>query len=161
VVSSYPLRAVLHNPNATDNIAKWLVELAEFELDFASHHAIKSQMLGDFIVDWTPPTSHPGGSNVSELEPRAPVFTGPHWTLFFDGSSRKQGVGAEVLLITPTWGPVHVYGAPRLQSNQQHGGVRSAALWVTYSLVAGGAVAPCERRLLAHHQASQGRLLLS
>jgi hypothetical protein len=31
VVSSYPLRAVLHNPNATGNIAKWAVELAEFE----------------------------------------------------------------------------------------------------------------------------------
>jgi hypothetical protein len=123
VVSSYPLRAVLHNPNATDNIAKWLVELAEFELDFASHNAIKSQVLADFIVDWTSPTSHPGGPNVSELEPRAPVFTGPYWTLFFDGSSRKQGVSAGVLLIAPTWGPIHVYGAPRLQSNQQHGRV--------------------------------------
>jgi hypothetical protein len=36
VVSSYPLRAVLHNPNATGNIAKWVAELAEFKLDFAS-----------------------------------------------------------------------------------------------------------------------------
>jgi hypothetical protein len=42
VVTSYPLRAVLHNPNATDNIAKWAAELAEFELDFIAHHAIKS-----------------------------------------------------------------------------------------------------------------------
>jgi hypothetical protein len=30
VVSSYPLRVVLHNPNATGNIAKWAVELVEF-----------------------------------------------------------------------------------------------------------------------------------
>jgi hypothetical protein len=51
VVSSYPPRAILHNPNATGNIAKWASELAEFELYFASHHAIKSQMLADFIVD--------------------------------------------------------------------------------------------------------------
>jgi ribonuclease HI len=29
------------------------------------------------------------------------VFTEPHWTLFFDGSSRKQGAGAGVLLLTP------------------------------------------------------------
>jgi diketogulonate reductase-like aldo/keto reductase len=42
VVSSFPLRAVLHNPNATDNIAKWAAELAEFELDFVPRHAVKS-----------------------------------------------------------------------------------------------------------------------
>jgi hypothetical protein len=42
VVSSYPLRAILHNPNAIGNIAQWAVELAKFELDFASRHVIKS-----------------------------------------------------------------------------------------------------------------------
>jgi hypothetical protein len=61
VVSSYPLRFVLHNPNATGNAAKWAVELAEFELDFALRHAIKSQVLVDFIVNWTSPASHPRG----------------------------------------------------------------------------------------------------
>jgi hypothetical protein len=61
VVTSYPLRALLHNPNATGNITKWAVELAEFELDFIVSHAIKSQVLTDFVVDWTPPPSHRGG----------------------------------------------------------------------------------------------------
>jgi hypothetical protein len=42
VVSSFPLGAVLHNPNATGNIAKWAAELAEFELDFVLPHAVKS-----------------------------------------------------------------------------------------------------------------------
>jgi hypothetical protein len=79
-------------PPRTDNIAKWAVELAEFELDFVLRHEIKSQMFADFIVDWTPPASHPGGPNVSEPGPRAPVFTEPHLTLFFD-DSRKQGAG--------------------------------------------------------------------
>jgi hypothetical protein len=58
MVTSYPLRAVFHNPNAIDNIAKWAVELAEFELNFVARHAIKSQVLADFVVDWTPPLSH-------------------------------------------------------------------------------------------------------
>jgi hypothetical protein len=75
--------------------------LAEFELDIASCHAIKSQVLADFIVDWTPPTSSLGGPDASEPEPRALVFTKPHWTLFFDGSSHKQGAGVGVLLFTP------------------------------------------------------------
>jgi hypothetical protein len=42
MVTSYPLKAMLHNPNATGNIAKWVVEQAEFELDFIPHHAVKS-----------------------------------------------------------------------------------------------------------------------
>jgi hypothetical protein len=42
---------VLHNPNATGNIAKWAAELAEFELDFLSRHAVKRQVVANFIVD--------------------------------------------------------------------------------------------------------------
>jgi hypothetical protein len=34
VVTSFPLRAILHNSNATGNIAKWAAELTEFQLDF-------------------------------------------------------------------------------------------------------------------------------
>ena len=30
VVTSYPLRTILHNSNATGNIAKWAAKLAEF-----------------------------------------------------------------------------------------------------------------------------------
>jgi hypothetical protein len=100
VVTSYPLRDILHNPNATGNIAKWVVELDEFELDFVPCNEVKSQVLADFIVDWTPSARPPGGPDDSEPEPRAPAFTGPHWTLFFDGSSRKQGAGAGVLLLS-------------------------------------------------------------
>jgi hypothetical protein len=101
MVSSFPLRAVLHNPNATGNIAKWAAVLAEFELDFVPCHAVKSQVLADIIVDWTPLASHPEGPCCSAPEPGAPAFTGPHWTLFFDGSSREQGAGAGVLLLAP------------------------------------------------------------
>jgi hypothetical protein len=61
VVTSYPLRAMLHNPNATDNITKWVAELAEFELDFIARHVIQSQVLTDFVADWTPPPSLSGG----------------------------------------------------------------------------------------------------
>ena len=51
-------------------------------------------ILADFIAEWTPSPSNSGGPdlNAGPLEPevRTPVFTEPHWTLFFDGSVRKQ-----------------------------------------------------------------------
>jgi hypothetical protein len=61
VVTSFPLRVILYNSNATDNITKLDAELAEFQLDFQPRHAIKSQVLADFIMEWTPPSSTPGG----------------------------------------------------------------------------------------------------
>jgi hypothetical protein len=75
--------------------------LAEFELDFVPRYAVKSQVLADFIVDWTPSAFLPGGPDGNDPEPRASVFTGPHWTIFFDDSSRKQGGGIGVLLLSP------------------------------------------------------------
>jgi hypothetical protein len=93
VVTSFPLRAILHNSNATGNIAKWAVELAEFQLDLQPHHAIKSQVLADFIVEWTPPPSAPRGPDPdpgpTPVERRGSVFTEPHWMLFFDRSARQ------------------------------------------------------------------------
>jgi ribonuclease HI len=105
VVTSYPLRAILHNSNATGNIAKWAAELAGFQLDFQPRHAIKSQVLADFVAEWTPAPSVPGGpddgSDPPRPEVRAPEFTGSHWTLFFDGSARSKRAGAGVVLIDP------------------------------------------------------------
>jgi hypothetical protein len=105
VVTSYPLRAILHNSNATGNIAKWAAELAGFQLDFQPRHAIKSQILADFIAEWTPAPGASGGPDQGTDPPRpevrAPIFTGPHWTLYFDGSARSKGAGAGVVLIDP------------------------------------------------------------
>jgi ribonuclease HI len=36
------------------------------------------------------------------VEPRGPVFTEPHWTLFFDGSAHQQVGEAGVVLIDPS-----------------------------------------------------------
>jgi ribonuclease HI len=105
VVTSFSLRAILHKSNATGNVAKWAAELAEFRLDFRPRHAIKSQVLADFIVEWTPP-SVPGGpgpnSDPTPAGPRGSVFTEPHWMLYFDGSARQQVGGARVILIDPS-----------------------------------------------------------
>jgi ribonuclease HI len=105
VVTYYPLRAILHNSNATGNIAKWAAELAGFQLDFQPRHAVRSQVLADFIAEWTPSPSVPGGPGDGSGSPRpevgAPVFTRPHWTLFFNGSARSKRAGAGVALIDP------------------------------------------------------------
>jgi hypothetical protein len=53
VVSAFPLREIIRNPDAAGRIAKWLVELMGETLTYALRKAIKSQILADFVADWT------------------------------------------------------------------------------------------------------------
>jgi hypothetical protein len=64
VVSSFPLGEILHNRDTVGRIVKWLVKLGEFDLEFCPRQAIKSQILADFISEWTetqqpPPVEKP------------------------------------------------------------------------------------------------------
>jgi hypothetical protein len=52
VVSSFPLGDIIRNPHAVGRIAKWSVELMGETLAYVSHKAIKSQILGDCVVEW-------------------------------------------------------------------------------------------------------------
>jgi hypothetical protein len=58
-------------------------------------------VLADFVVDWTSSPRNPGCPGDSKREAKALVFTEPHCTLFFNGSSHKQSASAGVLLLTP------------------------------------------------------------
>jgi hypothetical protein len=53
VVSSFPLGEIIRNPDAAGRIAKWSVELMGEMLAYAPRKAIKSQILADFVAEWT------------------------------------------------------------------------------------------------------------
>jgi hypothetical protein len=53
VVSSFPLGEIIRNPNEAGRIAKWSVELMGETLAYALHKAIMSQILADFVAEWT------------------------------------------------------------------------------------------------------------
>jgi hypothetical protein len=53
VVSSFPLGEIIRNPDAAVRIAKWSVELMGEMLAYAPRKAIKSQILADFVAEWT------------------------------------------------------------------------------------------------------------
>ena len=56
VPTSFTLRDMFENREASGRIGKWATQLAEHTIDFISRSAIKSQVLADFIADWTPAT---------------------------------------------------------------------------------------------------------
>jgi hypothetical protein len=54
VPTAFPLRDMFENKESTGRIGKWAIELAEHVINFVSRSAIKSQVLADFVADWTP-----------------------------------------------------------------------------------------------------------
>jgi hypothetical protein len=53
VPSSFPLGEIIRNRDTNGHIVKWSVELGEFEIEFCPRLAIKSQILADFVSEWT------------------------------------------------------------------------------------------------------------
>jgi ribonuclease HI len=89
VVSSFPLGEIIQCREASGRIAKWAVELMGETLSFAPRKAIKSQVLADFLAEWTD-TQLPTTPIQLEL-----------WTMYFDGSLMKTGAGAGLLFVSP------------------------------------------------------------
>jgi hypothetical protein len=89
VVSSFSLGEIIRNPDAAGRIAKWSVELMGETLAYAPRKAIKSQILADFIAEWTDTQFPP------------PQIQAECWTLYFNGSVMKTGAGAGLLFISP------------------------------------------------------------
>jgi hypothetical protein len=53
VPSSFPLGGIIRNRDANGCIIKWAVEIGAFEIKFCPRQAIKSQILADFVSEWT------------------------------------------------------------------------------------------------------------
>ena len=53
MVSSFPLGEIVHNREVTGRIAKWLLELMGETLTYTPRKTFKSQILADFIAEWT------------------------------------------------------------------------------------------------------------
>jgi hypothetical protein len=49
IKTEFPLGTIIRNKDANGRIAKWVMELCPFELEFAHHDTIKSQTLADFM----------------------------------------------------------------------------------------------------------------
>jgi hypothetical protein len=75
IPTSYPLREILENKESSARIGKWDTQLSQYAVDFTARTTIKSQVLADFIVDWTP------NVNEEENDERAEK----PWKMYCDG----------------------------------------------------------------------------
>ncbi|KAG7588683.1 Integrase catalytic core [Arabidopsis suecica] len=89
VLTNQPLRTILHSPNQSGRLAKWAVELSEYDIEYKSRVSMKAQVLADFL------TELPVLGTSEQPESQT-------WKLYVDGSSSKQGSGVGIKLESPT-----------------------------------------------------------
>ncbi|XP_057760072.1 uncharacterized protein LOC130980403 [Arachis stenosperma] len=82
VRTDQPLRQILTRPELAERLIKWSIELSEFDIQYESRKALKSQILADFVSKMTNETQH----------------TVANWSIHVDGASNREGSGAGVLL---------------------------------------------------------------
>ena len=90
VASEVPLNDIINNRDATGRIVKWAIKLLPFDIVYKPRQAIKSQVLADFVAEWT------------EAELPKEYDTYSNWVMHFDGSKMLARLGAGVVLTSPT-----------------------------------------------------------
>jgi ribonuclease HI len=91
VLTNQPLNDIFSNRDSFRRISKGAMELLEYIIDFIKHNAIKSQVLADFVAEWTEP-----GSAAEGEVPETP------WVVYYDGAWGATGARAAAILISPS-----------------------------------------------------------
>ncbi|KAL5539414.1 hypothetical protein UlMin_045365 [Ulmus minor] len=87
------LMQVFQKPEASGRLAKWSIELGEFDIQFKPRTAIKGQALADFIAEFT---------YTPEMSEKLTTQTqNSQWKLYVDGSSTETSSGAGIILVSP------------------------------------------------------------
>ncbi|XP_071699843.1 uncharacterized protein [Rutidosis leptorrhynchoides] len=76
---------------SSGRLAKWAIELGEYEINFSPRHAVKGQILEDFLLETTEKVDHPPNVTASNHV----------WELHTDGASNEEGVGAGLVFTSP------------------------------------------------------------
>ncbi|XP_071713149.1 uncharacterized protein [Rutidosis leptorrhynchoides] len=86
-----PLKQILRRPESSGRLAKWAIELGEYEINFAPRDTVKGQILADFLLETNEKVEHD-----NKMVPQQHV-----WELHTDGASSEEGTGAGLVLTSP------------------------------------------------------------
>ena len=91
VSTEYPMKQILHKPETSRRLIKWVIELSEFDIRYKPRIAIKGQILAD-IMEFTP---------IKPVEATQLTLDLPIWRLSVDEAANAQGRGASLILTSP------------------------------------------------------------
>ncbi|KAL0288337.1 UNVERIFIED_CONTAM: hypothetical protein Sangu_2662900 [Sesamum angustifolium] len=97
VSKANPLKYVMAKPVLSDRLARWYLQLQQFEITYVPQKTVKGQVRADFLAD------HPMPAELSDDLPDEDVLVievTPPWKMYFDGASHKKGAVAGVVFVT-------------------------------------------------------------
>ncbi|CAL2257702.1 unnamed protein product [Prunus armeniaca] len=103
----FPLRSILHSPDASQGLMKWVIELSQYDLLYQPKRAIKAQVLVDFVPKFTPSAKEDKMVNKKKESSKAyetsaePSQPRDMWQLSVDEALNQKGAGAVVVITTP------------------------------------------------------------
>ncbi|KAK4409608.1 hypothetical protein Sango_0033800 [Sesamum angolense] len=99
VSKANPLKYVMAKPVLSDRLARWYIQLQQFEITYVPQKAIKGQVLVDFLADHPMPAEWELSDDLPDEDVLVIEVT-PPWKMYFDGASHKEGAGAGVVFVT-------------------------------------------------------------
>ncbi|GJU73950.1 reverse transcriptase domain-containing protein [Tanacetum coccineum] len=92
VITDQPIKQIMSRPDVAGRLQKWSVMLGEHNITYRPRTSVKGDILVDFLVE-----------KPDENPPNTPVVMTPlePWTLFTDGSSCVDRLGAGLILTSP------------------------------------------------------------
>ena len=101
-----PLKYLLGKATLTGRLAKWMMILSEFDIQYVECKAIKGQEIANQLAEF--PISDHAPMQIDFLDSSVLYITDRTLKMFFDGSHTQNGVGAGILFVTP-----HGYTIPK------------------------------------------------
>ena len=85
----YPMKQVLHKPETSGRLMKWVIELSEFDIRYKLNTTIKGQVLADFVMEFT---------SVELTENTQMTTDLLIWKMYVDGATNAQRSRAGLIL---------------------------------------------------------------
>ncbi|KAL0283521.1 UNVERIFIED_CONTAM: hypothetical protein Sangu_2884300 [Sesamum angustifolium] len=99
VSKANPLKYVMAKPVLSDRLARWYLQLEQFEITYVPQKAVKGQVLADFLADHPMPAEWVLSDDLPD-EDVLMIEVTPPWRMYFDGASHKEGASAGVVFVT-------------------------------------------------------------
>ncbi|KAL0423245.1 UNVERIFIED_CONTAM: hypothetical protein Sradi_0859300 [Sesamum radiatum] len=85
-------------PVLSDRLARWYLQLQQFEIPYVPQKAVKGQVLANFLADHPMPAKWELSDDLLDEDVLVIEVT-PPWKMYFDGTSHKEGVALELCLL--------------------------------------------------------------
>ncbi|GJY50764.1 reverse transcriptase domain-containing protein [Tanacetum coccineum] len=100
VLTDKPIKQILARPEKSRRVAKWVIELAEHDIEFKGRNSVKGQVLADFLAEM-PSVEGEDKETKKHQTPNEESKPEDMWKLYTDKASSSDGSGVSLMLVSP------------------------------------------------------------